>query len=38
MTNITVRRLINSVNLRMGFPPIDIVPPEEVTGYGEMEI
>lgn len=38
MANITVRRLINSVNLRLGFPPIDIVPPEEVTGYGEVEI
>lgn len=38
MVNIAVRRLINSTNLRMGYKPIDIISPEEVTGDGEMEI
>jgi hypothetical protein len=38
MTNITVRRLVNSANLQMGYSPIDIVPPEEVASHGEMEI
>ncbi len=37
MVNIQVKRLINSVNLKMGYGPIEIVSPEEVTGYGEME-
>jgi predicted nucleic acid-binding protein len=38
MVNITVRRLINSTNLKMGYNAIEIISPEEVTGYGEMEI
>jgi predicted nucleic acid-binding protein len=38
MVNIQVKRLITSVNLKMGYGPIEIVPPEEVAGYGEMEI
>lgn len=38
MVNIQVKRLINSVNLMLGYGPIEIVPPEEVAGYGEMEI
>lgn len=39
MVNITVRRLINSTNLRMGYKSIDIISPEEVIGYyGEVEI
>lgn len=38
MVNITVKRLINSTNLRMGYKSIEIVSPEEVIGYGEMEI
>jgi len=39
MVNITVRRLVNSTNLKMGYKPIEIVSPEEVIGYyGEMEI
>jgi hypothetical protein len=35
MVNIAVRRLINSTNLRMGYSPIEIISPEEVTGDGE---
>ncbi|MEW6408643.1 MAG: PIN domain-containing protein [Nitrospirota bacterium] len=38
MVNITVRRLINSTNLKMGYSPIEIISPEEVVGYGEVEI
>lgn len=38
MVNITVRRVINSINLRMGYKPIEIISPEEVVEYGEMEI
>jgi predicted nucleic acid-binding protein len=36
MVNITVRRLINSVNLKMGYKTIEIVSPEEVINYGEL--
>jgi len=32
MVNIAVRRLVNSANLRMGYNPIEIISPEEVTG------
>lgn len=35
MVNIAVRRLIDSTNLRMGYGPIEIISPEEVTGDGE---
>lgn len=38
MVNITVRRLINSVNLKMGYKAVEIISPEEVIGYGEVEI
>jgi predicted nucleic acid-binding protein len=38
MVNITVKRLINSTNLRMGYKPVEIISPEEVVGYGEVEI
>ena len=38
MVNISVRRLVNSTNIRMGYNPIEIISPEEVTGDGEMEI
>ena len=38
MVNITVRRLSNSVNLKMGYKSIEIISPEEVIGYGEVEI
>jgi hypothetical protein len=38
MVNIAVRRLINSTNLRMGYSPIEIISPEEVTGDGETRI
>lgn len=38
MVNITVRRLIDSTNLRMGYKSIEIVSPEEVIGYGKMGI
>ncbi len=38
MVNITVRRLINSTNLKMGYNSIEIISPEEVTGYGKMGV
>ena len=38
MVNISVRRLVNSTNLKMGYSPIEIISPEEVLGDGEMEI
>lgn len=38
MVNIAVRRLINSSNLKMGYNSIEIISPEEVTGYGEMGV
>lgn len=38
MVNISVRRLINSTNIRMGYNSIEIISPEEVTGDGEVEI
>jgi predicted nucleic acid-binding protein len=38
MVNIAVRRLVNSTNIRMGYTPIEIISPEEVTGDGEMAI
>jgi predicted nucleic acid-binding protein len=38
MVNISVRRLINSANLRMGYSPIEIISPEEVTGDGKAGI
>lgn len=34
MVNITVRRLINSVNLKTGYKAVEIISPEEVIGYG----
>jgi len=38
MVNISVRRLINSTNIRMGYSTVEIISPEEVTGDGEVEI
>ncbi len=38
MVNIHVERLINSVNLKMGYGSIEIISPEEVIDYGEMEV
>lgn len=38
MVNISVRRLVNSTNLKMGYSPIEIISPEEVLGDGEVEI
>lgn len=38
MVNISVRRLVDSVNIRLGYNQIEIIAPEEVTGDGEMEI
>ena len=38
MVNIAVRRLINSTNLKTGYNSIEIISPEEVTGYGEMGV
>ena len=34
MVNIHVERLINSVNLKMGYGSIEIISPEEVIDYG----
>lgn len=36
MVNISVRRMVNSTNIRMGYNPIEIISPEEVTGDGEV--
>lgn len=36
MVNIIVKRLVNSINLKMGYKPIEIIPPEEVIEYGNM--
>lgn len=38
MVNISVRRLINSTNLKMGYSSIEIISPEEVTGDGQMGV
>ncbi len=38
MVNITVRRLVNSTNIKMGYKPVEVVSPEEVTGYGAVGI
>jgi len=38
ISRLTVRRLINNTNLKMGYNPIEIISPEEVTGDGEMEV
>ncbi len=35
MVNIRTRRSVHSINLRLGFPLIEIVSPEEVIGYEE---
>jgi len=37
MVNIRVKKMINSLCIRQGFKPIDIVSPEEVIEYEEME-
>lgn len=37
MVNIRVKKMVNAVNLRLGYKPIDILSPEEVVEYGEME-
>jgi len=38
MVNIKVKKLVNAINLRLGYKLIEIVPPEEVVEYGEMEL
>jgi hypothetical protein len=35
IVNIRTRRAVHAVNLRLGLPLIEIVSPEEVTGYEE---
>ena len=35
IVNIRTRRSVHSTNLRLGFPLIEIVSPEEVIGYEE---
>jgi predicted nucleic acid-binding protein len=35
IVNIRTRRAVHSINLRLGFPLIEIVSPEEVVGNGE---
>jgi len=37
MVNIRVKRVVNAINLRLGYKPIEILSPEEVTDYGEVE-
>lgn len=37
MVNIRVKNMVNSVCLRLGFRLLDMVSPEEVIEYGEME-
>lgn len=37
MVNLRVKRMVNAVNLKQGHKPIEILSPEEVVGYGEME-
>jgi len=37
MVNLKVKRTVNAINLKLGYKPIEILSPEEVTGYGEME-
>jgi len=37
MVNLKVKRAVNAINLKLGYRPIEILSPEEVTGYGEME-
>ena len=37
MVNLRVKRMVNAINLKLGYKPIEILSPEEVTGYGEME-
>ena len=29
--------MVNAVNLKQGYKPVEILSPEEVVGYGEME-
>jgi len=35
MVNISVRRILYGVNVRMGYHPVEVVSPEEVSGSGE---
>jgi len=35
IVNIRTRRAVHSINLRLGFPLIEIISPEEVVGYEE---
>jgi len=35
IVNIRTRRSVHATNLRLGFPLIEIVSPEEVIGYEE---
>jgi predicted nucleic acid-binding protein len=37
MVNLKVKRMVNAINLRLGYKLIEILSPEEVVGYGEME-
>lgn len=37
MVNLRVKRMVNAINLKLGYRPIESLSPEEVTGYGEME-
>ena len=38
MVNLNVKRLVNAVNLKQGYRPIEILSPEEVIGYGDVEL
>jgi len=37
MVNIRTKKMVNSLCIRYGYKPIDIVSPEEVIEYEEME-
>ncbi|MFQ6073425.1 MAG: PIN domain-containing protein [Methanosarcinales archaeon] len=37
IVNIRVKRMVNAVNLKIGYKPIEILSPEEVIEYGEVE-
>lgn len=37
MVNIRVKKMVNAVNSRLGYKPIDVLSTEEVVEYEEME-
>lgn len=37
MVNLRTKRIVNAINLKLGYKPTEILSAEEVIGYGEME-